>query len=323
MKRLFITGETGFVGKSFFAASDIVRAAGWELIPAGMKYDLLDPASLDRVLDGARPDGIIHLAGQSFVPEAIKNPEQTLMVNLIGTLHLLQAMKRNAFRGDFLYVSSSDVYGPIAPEALPILETHPVSPQNPYAVSKAAAELLCYQWSCIEPWRIIIARPFNHIGPGQRKDFVIPGIALAIARIKLGLRDSKIEVGNINVTRDFLDVHDLIRAYVSLLAGGENGEIYNVCSERDSLIRDMISKMADIGGVRLEIVYDPARFRPSDQKHVRGSCAKIFNATGWQPLIPIEQSLRNILTDWERKERLAMINSQQADKIGPMTDSKD
>lgn len=315
MKRLFLTGESGFVGKSFYAAEDIVRASGWELIPASTDYDLLDPASLDRVLHDAHPDGIIHLAGQSFVPEAIKNPEQTLMVNLIGTLHLLQAMKRNDFCGDFLYISSSDVYGPIAPEALPILETHPISPQNPYAVSKAAAELLCFQWSCVEPWRIVIARPFNHIGPGQREDFVIPSLALAIARIKLGLRDAKIGMGNIDVTRDFLDVQDLIRAYLSLLASGENGEIYNVCSERDSLIRDMIIKMADIGGVQLEIVHDPARCRPSDQKHVRGSCAKIFNATGWQPRIPIDQSLRSVLSDWERKERLALSNSQQTDRI--------
>ena len=313
MKRLFLTGETGFVGKAFVAAADVIHAAGWELISANTTYNLLDPASLDRVLHDARPDGIIHLAGQSFVPEDIKNPEQTMMVNFVGTLHLLQAMKRNGFCGDFLYVSSSDVYGPVPVEALPILETCPASPHNPYAVSKAAAELLCYQWSCIEPWRIIIARPFNHIGPGQRVDFIIPSIAVAIVKIKLGIRNSIIELGNIDVTRDFTDVRDLVRAYLSLLTDGENGEIYNVCSGQDVRIRDMITKMSDIAGVQLEIVHDPARYRPSDQKHVRGSCAKILAATGWQPQIPIEQSLRNILSDWETRERLALSGSHRTE----------
>lgn len=305
MKRLFLTGERGFVGKSFYLAEETVRASGWELIPAAAPYDLLEPASLDRVLRAARPDGIIHLAGQSFVPEAIRDPERTLQVNLIGTLRLLQALKRNEFRGNFVYVSSSDVYGHVAPEALPILETLPARPQNPYAVSKAAAELLCYQWSQVEPWHIIIARPFNHIGEGQRKDFVIPGIAREIARMKLGLRDASIEVGDIDVTRDFLDVRDLVRAYLSLLGTGENGEIYNVCSGRDIPIREMIGKMADIEGIHLKITHDPARFRPSDQRHVRGSCAKILAATGWQPSIPLEQSLRDVLSDWERIERNA------------------
>jgi GDP-4-dehydro-6-deoxy-D-mannose reductase len=306
MKRLFLTGESGFVGKIFYGmAEEIARAYGWELVPAATKYDLLDPASLDCVLCAARPDGVIHLAGQSFVPEAIRDPEGTLQVNLLGTLHLLQALKRNDFRSDFLYVSSSDVYGHVAPEALPILETQPVCPQNPYAVSKAAAELLCYQWSRVEPWRIIIARPFNHIGPGQREEFVISGIARKIARIKLGLSEPQILVGDIDVTRDFLDVRDVVRAYLSLMDQGKNGETYNVCSCREILIREMIDRMADIEGVKLTIAHDSARFRPSDQRRVRGSCAKILAATGWRPEMPLEQSLRTVLSDWERIERNA------------------
>ncbi len=316
MKRLFLTGESGFVGKSFYAmAEEIAQASDWALIPAATSYDLLDPASLDRVLSAARPDGVIHLAGQSFVPEAIRDPARTLQVNFIGTLNLLQALKRNDFRGDFLYISSSDVYGQVPFEALPILETQPACPQNPYAVSKAAAELLCYQWSCFEPWRIMIARPFNHIGPGQRKDFVISGMAREIARMKLGLRDSTIEVGDIDVTRDFLDVHDLARAYLSLLAAGNNGEIYNVCSGRDISIRDMIGKMADIEGIQLQIDHDPTLFRPSDQRWVRGSCAKIHTATGWQPEIPLEQSLRRILSDWESIELGASIHPGHSKSI--------
>ena len=315
MKRLFLTGETGFVGKIFYGmAEEIARTYGWELIPAPVKYDLLDQASLNRVLRQVRPDGVIHLAGQSFVPDAIKDPMRTLQVNLVGTLHLLQALKRNKFSGDFLYVSSSDVYGQVSADELPIKEVQATRPLNPYAVSKAAAEMLCYQWSCTEPWRIIVARPFNHIGPGQRQEFVISGIAREIARIRLGLSAPIIHVGDIDVTRDFLDVRDLARAYLSLLPVGDNGGTYNVCSGKDMQIREMIGKMARLGGVELEIAHDPARYRPSDQRQVRGDCTKIHAATGWQPQIPLEQSLRDVLADWERIELRADLPATRATK---------
>lgn len=303
MKRLFLTGETGFVGKIFYGmAEEIANTYGWELIPAPVKYDLLDSASLNRLLRQVRPDGVIHLAGQSFVPDAIKNPMRTLQVNLVGTLHLLQALKRNKFAGDFLYVSSSDVYGQVTAAELPIQETQSTRPHNPYAMSKAGAEMLCFQWSCSEPWRIITARPFNHIGPGQRKEFVVSSIAREIARIRLGLCEPVIHVGDIDVTRDFLDVRDLARAYLGLLAKGENGGIYNVCSGQDTRIRDIIDRMARIGGVDLEIAHDPERYRPSDQRQVRGDNSKLRAATSWQPQISLDQSLRDVLADWERLE---------------------
>lgn len=303
MKRLFLTGTTGFVGKILTGMADeIARDYGWELIPATAKYDLLDPASLNRVLRQTCPDGVIHLAGQSFVPDAIRNPGHTLQVNLFGTLNLLQALKCNDFSGDFLYVSSSDVYGQVTAEELPIRETHPTRPLNPYAVSKIAAEMLCFQWSRSEPWRIVMARPFNHIGPGQREEFVVSGIARKIARIRLGLDDPVIEVGDIDVSRDFLDVRDLAHAYLRLLSRGENGGIYNVCSGADTRIRDIIGKFSILGGVELEIAHDPARYRPSDQRQVRGDNSKLYAATGWLPQVPLEQSLRDILADWERIE---------------------
>lgn len=303
MKRLFITGASGFVGRVFSGMADeIARKHDWELIPAPAKYDLLDSASLNRLLRQVRPDGVIHLAGQSFVPDAIKNPMRTLQVNLVGTLHLLQALKRNKFTGSFLYVSSSDVYGQVTAEELPIQETQQTRPHNPYAMSKSAAEMLCYQWSCSEPWRIVIARPFNHIGPGQRREFVVPSIAREIARIRLGLSEPAINVGDIDVTRDFLDVRDLVHAYLGLLSAGENGSIYNVCSGRETRIRDIIERLTRIGGVDVDIVQDPERFRPSDQRQVRGSNDKLRAATGWQPRIPLDQSLRDVLAYWERVE---------------------
>jgi GDP-4-dehydro-6-deoxy-D-mannose reductase len=249
----------------------------------------------------ARPDAVIHLAGQTFIPEAFRDPGHTLDVNLKGTLNLLQALQRCGFNGTFLYVSSGDVYGKVSPELLPITEQQPVRPQNPYAVSKAAAELLCYQWSCSTPWRILVARPFNHIGAGQREDFVISSVARQLARIRLGLQEARILVGDVDVSRDFLDVEDVISAYLALLENGHNGEIYNVCSGKEYLIRDLIASMLYLSEVDAVIEQDPARLRPSDLRRVKGSNEKIEQATAWTPRIPMQQTLLNVLSDWDAR----------------------
>lgn len=298
MKRLFITGETGFVGRALQGmAKDMAHLHGWQWMPAPMKYDLREPASLLRVLQEVKPEGVIHLAGQSFVPASLQDPAHTLQVNLMGTLHLLQALKQTGFSGNFLYVSSGDVYGQVAEDDLPIEETRPTQPQNPYALSKSAAETLCLQWSRSEAWRIVVARPFNHIGPGQRADFVMPGFARQIARIRLGLSEAKIEVGDIDVTRDFLDVRDLARAYLGLLNEGRNGTIYNVCSGNERSIRTLLDRLCQLAGVTPEIIRDPARLRPADQRRVRGDNRRLREATGWAPTIPIDQSLQDILDE--------------------------
>ncbi len=311
MRRLFITGLTGFVGKTFQRMSDeLARDHGWTLLaPESIpSYDLRDPASLRQVLREARPEGVIHLAGQSFVPDAIRNPSHTLQINLMGTLNLLEALKETGFSGTFLYVSSGDVYGQVPPDRLPITEAQTVDPQNPYAVSKAAAEMLCRQWSLNAPWRIVVARPFNHIGAGQRPDFVVSGIARQIARIRLGICKPVIEVGDIDVTRDFLDVRDLARAYLSLLAQGQNGMIYNVCSGRERSIREIIEQTIVLGGVTPEIVHDAARYRPSDQRRVCGDNTRLCTATRWKPLISFEQSLQDVLQYWQDMENTVTLS---------------
>ncbi|WP_211453976.1 GDP-mannose 4,6-dehydratase [Collimonas antrihumi] len=302
MKRLFITGQSGFVGLAFERLrAHVVAEQGWELVLADAPYDLLDPDSLERVLRQARPDAVIHLAGQTFIPEAFRDPAHTLDVNLKGTLNLLQALQRSGFNGTFLYVSSGDVYGRVSPEFLPISEQQPARPQNPYAISKAAAELLCYQWSCNVPWRILVARPFNHIGPGQREDFVISSVARQLARIKLGLQGASILVGDVDVSRDFLDVEDVISAYLALLEKGQNGEIYNVCSGKEYLIRDMIASMLYLTEIDVAIEQDPTRLRPSDLRRVKGCNQKITLATAWTPRIPMQQTLLSVLADWDAR----------------------
>lgn len=300
-KRLFVTGLTGFVGQhlqSRLASPD----STWELLPAAAPYDLTDAESLSDLWP-QMPDAVIHLAGQTFVPEAFRDPARTLAINLFGTLNLLQALKARGFTGTFLYVSSGDVYGQVGESALPITEQHPPCPRNPYAVSKLSAEFLSLQWGLSEGWPVLVARPFNHIGSGQKDSFVIASAARQINRIKLGLQGPQLEVGDIDVTRDFLDVGDVISAYLALLENGTPGQVYNICSGREQSIRSLIEQLGDLAEVELQLVQDPARMRRADQRRVCGNHAKLAAATGWAPAITTQQSLRTILSDWETRVR--------------------
>jgi GDP-4-dehydro-6-deoxy-D-mannose reductase len=297
-RTLLVTGLGGFVGCHVRTA--LLARSDWKLLPE-MAYDLLDPASLDAWLQQGVPEAVIHLAGQTFVPEAFKDPAHTLQVNVLGTLNLLQALKRVGFSGAFLYVSSGDVYGQVRECDLPITEQLLPRPRNPYAVSKVAAELLCLQWSYQEHWRIMVARPFNHIGPGQREDFVIPNVARQLARIRKGLQPPRIDIGDVDVTRDFLDVRDVLDAYFLLLEHGHNSEIYNVCSEQEQRIRTLIEQMTATAGLTVDLLQDQSRLRPRDQQRVMGSSLKLREQTGWKPGISITETLQSVLSDWEAR----------------------
>lgn len=293
-KRLLVTGLSGFVGSHLRA----VLPLGWQLMDVP-RLDLLQPGAFDDHLAGKAPDAVIHLAGQTFVPQAFRDPAGTLQVNVLGTLNLLESLKRCGFSGAFLYVSSGDVYGQVSEEQLPITEEHLPRPRNPYGVSKVSAELLCQQWSFTESWRMMVARPFNHVGTGQKADFVLPAVARQLARIRRGMQAPRIEVGDIDVTRDFLDVRDVLAAYFALLERGRSGEVYNVCSGQEYRVRDLIGRMSWLAEVELEICQDPQRLRRAEQRRVCGSNAKLRQETGWAPVIGMEQTLRDILADWD------------------------
>lgn len=300
-KSLFITGLSGFVGQHI--QSRLHREdASWELLPAASPYDLTNPDSLIDLWPQL-PDAVIHLAGQTFVPEAFRDPARTFDINLLGTLNLLQALKARGFKGTFLYVSSGDVYGQVDESALPITEQQPPCPRNPYAVSKLSAEFLSLQWGLSEGWPVLVARPFNHIGTGQKESFVIASAARQINRIKQGLQASQLEVGDIDVTRDFLDVDDVVSAYFALLEKGTPGQVYNICSGREQSIRSLIEQMGDLAEVELQLVQDPARMRRADQRRVCGSHQRLARITGWAPQTTTQQSLRAILSDWETRVR--------------------
>ncbi|PNB48848.1 NAD-dependent dehydratase [Pseudomonas sp. GW456-12-10-14-LB2] len=300
-KSLFITGLSGFVGQHIQSRLQ-GEDASWQLLPAASAYDLTKPDSLIDLWPQL-PDAIIHLAGQTFVPEAFRDPARTLDINLLGTLNLLQALKARGFKGTFLYVSSGDVYGQVEEPALPITEQQPPCPRNPYAVSKLSAEFLSLQWGLSEGWPVLVARPFNHIGTGQKDSFVIASAARQINRIKQGLQAPQLEVGDIDVTRDFLDVGDVVSAYFALLEKGTPGQVYNICSGHEQSIRSLIEQMADLAQVKLQLVQDPARMRRADQRRVCGSHQRLARSTGWTPQITTQQSLRAILSDWETRVR--------------------
>jgi GDP-4-dehydro-6-deoxy-D-mannose reductase len=302
MKRLWVTGLDGFVGRVVQESVESGSTGNrFQLVIPSTAMNLLDPASLDKAIGETRPDFVLHLAGQSFVPTAISDPRATYNVNFFGTLNLFEALDRAGFAGRVLYVGSGEVYGLVGTADLPVVETHVLRPHNPYAVSKAAAELLGGQWSRTHRFEVVLARPFNHIGPGQADWFVVSDFAKQIAEIKLGLREPVIYVGSIDVTRDFTDVRDVVRAYFMLLENGENGEAYNVCSGREQSVRAVLERLIALAEVDCRIEQQSSRLRPSEQKRMCGSFSKLNRRVGWRPEIEMDRSLQDVLLTWESK----------------------
>lgn len=264
----------------------------------GMPIDLRDSDALRSWLYNIELDAVIHLAAQSFVPRSFADPRETFDINLLGTLNLLDALKRSRFRGRFLYISTADIYGIVAAQDLPITEDCLPRPRNPYGVSKLAAEALCYQWSQTEQFEIIMARPFNHIGPRQPEQFVVSSLAKQIADRAKNTSRQPIAVGDLDVTRDFTDVRDVVRAYHLLLSQGRSGEVYNICSGFETSLRDVLSILQHLGGSEVDTIQEASRFRPSEQRRVVGSFEKIHNELGWRPAISLQQSLSDILHFW-------------------------
>jgi len=303
MKRLMVTGLDGFVGRHVKQAVESLRDGRFQLVEARGAIELREPATLQQAIEETRPDYVLHLAAQSFVPASVKDPRATYEVNFFGTLNLLQALKAGGFRGRMLYVGSAEEYGAVRDEDLPVVESCPLRPRTPYGVSKAAAELLCYQWTQDQGFEIVMSRPFNHLGPGQAEHFVVPDFAKQVTEIKLGRREPVLKVGAIEVTRDFTDVRDVVQAYLALMERGESGEAYNVCSGREFSIREILEELIRLAEVECRIIVDNARLRAVERKRNRGSFEKLAKCTGWNPRITLTESLRDVLAYWELKFR--------------------
>ncbi|MDQ1094682.1 GDP-4-dehydro-6-deoxy-D-mannose reductase [Xanthomonas sacchari] len=294
-KKLLVTGAGGFVGKHLLDSVARGHFGDVEVMSLPAGTDLRDVAAIEDALGDACPDSVVHLAAQSFVPQSFDDPEETLQVNLIGTLHLLQVLARKGFAGRFLYVSSGDIYGSVQESDLPVDETLLPEPRNPYAVSKWAAEQLCLQWHRSEKLDVVIARPFNHVGAGQSGRFVLSSLARQVIAIAEGRQPPVIEAGDIDTTRDFSDVRDVVAAYASLLARGRSGDTYIVASGVERRVRDLLGEMCRLTGVEAEVRQDPAKLRPSEQRRMVASPAKLQRDTGWAQAFDIQSTLSEIL----------------------------
>lgn len=294
---LLLTGWDGFVGTHFRRAADCVPLATAD----GTVIDLRDRAALGAAIARIAPSAVVHLAAQSFVPESFRAPRDTFDINFGGTLNLLEALAGSGFSGRFLFVGSGDVYGLVPPEALPVAEHFPLRPRSPYAVSKVAAEALCYQWSQTGPFEVVMTRAFNHVGPGQNERFALSDFARQLARIARGLQPPRLAVGDLDVTRDFTDVRDVVAAYRAVLARGRNGEVYNVCSGQERSVREMLAMLVKISGADVDIEPQDQRVRPAEQRRACGSPRKLSEHTGWEASIPIERTLRDLFDHWKEQ----------------------
>jgi len=294
MKKLLLIGGTGFVGSHMRNALESTCS----VVATGREVDVKNVDQLHALIGEVQPDHVVNLAAITTLLESFENPRDTYDINFIGTLNLLMALRECHFGGRLLFVSSSEVYGLLSVDDLPVCEASIPKPLSPYAVAKVAAEALCYQWSQTEKFEIVTARPFNHIGPGQSERFAIADFGRQVAAIKLGLSEPVIHVGDIDTTRDFTDVRDVVSAYRLLLEQGRNGEIYNVCSGQEQSIRSLIERMCELSGVSVELRSDPARYRLSDQRRVRGSNDRLVEDAGWVSNYSLDQTLSDIVNYW-------------------------
>lgn len=272
----------------------------WRIATLPDEFDIRSPA-LSTVVADIRPDAVLHLAGRTSVAESFKDPEGFFDVNVHGTSNLLESLRSAAFGGRMLFVSSGDCYGSVSPDELPVAEQRPLRPGNPYSVSKVAAEALCRQWAQTERFDVLIARPFNHIGPGQDARFAVASFARQVARIRAGAAVSPIVTGDLDVTRDLTDVRDVVGAYFALLERGRARECYNVGSGRETRLRDVLTELLTLAGVNAEVRTDPARLRADEQRRAVADVRKIRRDAGWSASIPLRTTLRDTLDDWSRR----------------------
>jgi GDP-4-dehydro-6-deoxy-D-mannose reductase len=301
MKSVFVTGSSGFVGQHF--ATWAQNSSEWRVLAAPADFDLRDANGVMSAI-AALPacDAVLHLAAQSNVPQSFSDPAATFDINFQGTLRLLLALRANDFHGRFIHVGTADAYGLVPESELPVREERALKPRNPYAVSKMAAEALVYQWTQSEGLNAVMVRPFNHIGPGQDERFAVAAFARQVAEIALGRREARIAVGDLGVSRDFTDVRDVVGAYGKLLTRGAPGSIYNIGSGHETCLSEILDRLIAVAGIEAEIIVETARLRPSEQRRMVADPSYAREAIDWQPRIQLEQTLKDIYSDW--KERL-------------------
>jgi GDP-4-dehydro-6-deoxy-D-mannose reductase len=316
--RVLITGITGFAGSHLadylLAEQPEVEIFGfqrWRSRTENIEHldgkiqlreaDLRDYTSIHQVLEEVEPDAIFHLAAQSFVPTSWRAPAETLSTNIIGQTHIFEAVRALQQDPVIQIAGSSEEYGLVLPDEVPIKETNPLRPLSPYAVSKVAQDLLAYQYHQSYGLKTVRTRGFNHTGPRRGDVFVTSNFAKQIASIEAGLQDPVIRVGNLESVRDFTDVRDTVRAYWLAVEKGRPGEVYNIASGRETTIRQLLDNLVELSQTQVEVEVDPERLRPSDVEVLIGDASKFHADTGWEPTIPLEQTLEDLLDFWRER----------------------
>lgn len=315
-KKALITGIAGFVGSHL---AELLLLKGFEVYglcrPRTTRdhiesiindlhledADMLDSHSLYTTISRIKPDYIFHLAAQSFVPTSWVSPSVTLEVNIVGSANLFEAVRQAGIDPVIQIACSSEEYGLVLDSELPIKETNPLRPLSPYAVSKVAMDYLGYQYYQSYKVRIVRTRGFNHTGPRRGETFAESNFAKQIALIEKGKQKPIVWVGNLDAKRDYTDVRDMVKGYLAAVEKCDPGEVYNICKGQASKIGDMLNLLLSYSSVKATIEQEPGRMRPSDVPVLIGDNSKFVQKTGWNPSIPFEKTMEDLLNYWRER----------------------
>ena len=310
MKKVLITGSEGFVGPHLWRE---MENAGYEVYgtvlnpasdlgPKVFPCDVTNLVETEKLISELRPDAIFHLAGWSNPGASFANPQKTIEINVIGTINLLESIRKiTDYHPRIIGIGSSAEFGVVPQDQLPVTENTPLNPNSPYGVSKVAAWYVYHQNFSSYQMDIVYATPFNHTGPGQFPGFLAPDIASQIALIEKGEQNPVILTGDLSPKRDMLDVRDVVRAYRLLLEKGVSGERYLISSGKSVLVSQVVDSLLSMSNIEISHEIDSQKMRPSDIPDQYGNHQKITDATGWEPEIPLDETLQDLL-DWYREK---------------------
>jgi len=316
MKKALITGINGFIGSHL---ADYLLKKGYKVFGTVRKtsntekiehiknkiklniVELTDAESVYRVLNDIKPDEIYHLASYSNVKKSWEEPREVILSNSIGTINLFEAVRKLNINPSIQISGSSEEYGLSLKDGSSVKETAPLKPLSPYAVSKVSQDMLSFQYSKAHGLRSIVTRGFNHTGPRRDETYVVSSFSKQIVMIEKGLQEPVMTVGNLEVQRDFSDVRDVVRAYHLLLQKIIPGESYNICSGKAYSIKEILDMLLSLSNAKIKIKSNPKKMRSNDTLIMNGSYEKLHKQTGWQPEIPFEKTLRDLLDYWREK----------------------
>lgn len=311
MKKGLVIGAAGFVGSYLI---DEMCANGIEAYATKLPHeklentnakvydlDIMDKEAIASLLFEIRPDYIFHLAAQSSVGLAWKNPGLTIDVNIKGSINVMDAVRELFYKPRVLLIGSGEEYGHIRPGETPITEENLLRPGNIYAATKACQNMIGNIYSKAYDLELMMVRAFNHIGPGQAPMFVVSDFCKQVAEIEKGVREPVMKVGNLAAKRDFTDVRDVVKAYVKLIEAGKAGETYNVGCGSAKAIQEILDLIVSMSSSDIKVEIDPNKIRPVDVPIIEADITKIRELTGWEPGIPLEQTIRETLDYWRER----------------------